>query len=67
LIEQFRRLRPEERRKVLDFARTLGASSVKRPQGWNLRRFAGAISRSDLDLISAAIEADCEQVRHDEW
>lgn len=35
--------------------------------GNKLLKFAGLISQDDLKLMSAAIEADCEQIDSNEW
>ncbi len=48
LLEQLSALPAEDRRRVLDFARSLVASSPRGVAGKDLLRFAGAISHEDL-------------------
>ena len=50
---------------VLNFARSL----VKRHgvRGESLLRFAGSIDDKELDLISLAIEEECEKVDSNDW
>jgi hypothetical protein len=67
LLRQLQHLAPEQRREVLDFAKALATRTPKGTPGRDLTRFAGAISLDDLDVISAEIEAGCEQVHSHEW
>ncbi|MBM3495815.1 MAG: hypothetical protein FJX72_16045 [Armatimonadetes bacterium] len=67
LREELDRLPLDERRQVLDFARALASRPPRGTPGWALRRFAGGIPKADLELISAEIQAACEQVNRDEW
>ena len=50
-------------RRVLEFAHALATSEPKGVPGASLLRFAGTISKEDLDLMEKAIEEDCEKVR----
>jgi len=52
---------------VLEFARALNLSVARGVAGRQLLRFAGAISRSDVELMQAAIAQGCEQVDANEW
>jgi len=67
LQRQLERLGPEQRRQVLEFAQALATKRLKGTPGKQLTRFAGTISRADLDVMTAEIEAACEQVNRDEW
>ena len=67
LREHLDQLAPEQRRRVLDFVRTLAAKRTLGVAGSTLTRFAGAIARDDLDVIGEAIEAGCEQTNLHEW
>ena len=57
----------EERRQVLDFARTLATCKRGGTPGESLIRFGGAINAADLAIMADAIEEGCEQVNPDEW
>jgi hypothetical protein len=59
-------LPPADQRQVLAFAQNLQNRS-RALGGSGLVHFAGAIEATDLDTMSAAIEADCEKVDADEW
>lgn len=65
--EQLDRLPVEMQRRVLDFALALVATEPKGVPGANLLRFAGTISKEDLDLMEKAIEEDCERIDENEW
>ena len=67
LIKQVDQLPLEFQRKVLDFAQALALALPKGVPGRSLLRFAGAIEAEDLEAMSEAIEAGCEQVNVDEW
>ena len=49
---------------VLDFAKTLLPKGV---EGKSLLKFERAIPLNDLELMSKAIEANCEKVDTSEW
>lgn len=67
LINQVIKLSPELQRKVLDFAKTLEIPLPKGVNGKSLLRFEGVIIDKDLQLISKAIEDECEKVDINEW
>ena len=67
LLKQLEQLGPEERRQVLDFARTLATCKRGGTPGESLIRFGGAINAADLAIMAEAIEEGCEQVSPDEW
>jgi hypothetical protein len=67
LLKQLEQLDPEERRQVLDFARTLATCKRGGTPGESLIRFGGAINAADLAIMAEAIEEGCEQVNPDEW
>jgi len=63
--EQLNRLPVEMQRRVLNFALALVASEPKGVPGASLLRFAGSISKEDCDLMTKAIEEDCERVNEE--
>ena len=68
--EVFERLKvmPQSLQQVLQFTRALADSTnVKGVSGSQLLRFAGTIPLDDLNLMSEAINQDCEQVDINEW
>jgi len=68
LQEQVSKLRSEEQRRVLDFARSLAAASHSNgASGKSLLKYAGVIEPDDLAIIERAIDAGCETVNPDEW
>lgn len=67
LHQQLERLLPDQRYRVLDFVRALAARSQAGPSGQELLRFAGAIEPTDLETMTSAIEAGCEQVIPSDW
>ena len=67
LSEKLDSLPPEDQRKLLDFARELTMHRQEGVSGRDLVRFAGAIDKSDLELMRKAIEEDCERVYANEW
>lgn len=67
IIDQLDRLSEEEQRRMLEFARTLAASTPKGTPGRELTRFAGMFDPEDARRMAAAIEEGCETVNPDEW
>lgn len=65
--ERIAKLRPEQQRQVLDYARSLGEAPSRGVPGKALLRFAGTIPADDLDLMERVIEEQCEQVDADAW
>ena len=61
VIEQLKALPQELQRRVLEFTRALAESTPRGVPGRQLWRFAGAIPRDDIRLMSEAIERGCEQ------
>ena len=64
LLTQIDRMPPELQQRLLDFIKTLSSHGV---EDKGLLRFGGAISASDLDVMSKAIEEGCEKVDISEW
>jgi hypothetical protein len=64
LVAHVEKLPPELQLRVLDYAKALMPKGVK---GKKILRFGGAISSSDLKLMTKAIENDCEKVDVNEW
>jgi hypothetical protein len=65
IIQELGRLSVELQQRVLDFAQTLALSRPKGVSGRSLLWFAGAIEADDLQAMSEATEAGCEQVDAD--
>jgi hypothetical protein len=65
ILNQLDKLPVDQQAQVLDFARTLAKPEGR--QGKDLLRFAGGINIDDLNLMTQAIERDCEQVNADDW
>ncbi len=64
LISQLDKLPYELQLLVLDFVKALIPKGV---EGKNLLRFEGTIPADDLQLMSKAIEENCEKVDISEW
>jgi len=67
VVEQLQSLPYDLQRQVLEFTRVLALSVPHGTTGKQLLQFAGAIPRSDVELMREAIEQGCEQVDTDEW
>jgi len=68
IIAQLDSLPPELQRSVLDFTRALANSKIpKGVPGKVLLRFAKTIAHEELQRITQAIEAGCEQINRDDW
>ena len=65
--EQLGRLPIEQKRQVLQFARSLATARVHGVPGKNLLHFVGAISHEDLITMEHTIKEGCEKVNLDEW
>jgi len=57
-------LSPYQQIKLLEFVESM--ISAKKNTG-DLLEFAGAIEKSELDLMEAAIEEGCEKIDSHEW
>lgn len=60
IMDQLDGLSDEERRRVLEFARALAASTPGGVPGKDLLRFAGMFEVDDARRIAEAIEDGCE-------
>lgn len=60
--EQLGRLAIEQKRQVLEFARSLATARVHGVPGKDLLRFVGAIDHEDLMTIEQTIKEGCETV-----
>lgn len=68
VMEQLDVLDAEDKEKVLDFSRELGARREQaRGHGGSLLAFAGAIPEADLAEMRQTIEEGCEKVDEEEW
>ncbi|NDJ20019.1 hypothetical protein [Myxacorys almedinensis] len=67
VVEQLKVMPQPLQKQVLEFVRSLVKAEVRGTPGQQLLRFAGSIPSDDLQLMSEAIEQDCERVDIDEW
>jgi len=67
LLEELKRLGEPDRRRVLDYARALGAKAPKGVSGKSLRTYVGSLPEADAASIAAAIEDGCEKVNLGAW
>ena len=67
IVQQTEALPANLQQQVLDYVKNLIATAHRGTQGEKLLRFAGVIPADDLQVISQAIEDDCEQVDWHEW
>ena len=65
--EQLGRLAIEQKRQVLEFARSLATARFHGVPGKDLLRFEGTISHKDLITIEHSVKEGCEKVNLDEW
>jgi hypothetical protein len=62
LLHHMGRLDPDEQRRVVDFAHTLGDAARFGIPGRELLPFAGILDPEDAQLMLDAIEAGCERI-----
>jgi hypothetical protein len=67
ILDQLRRLRPDQLRGVLEFTRTLAEQRPAGVPGKELLRFAGTIDAEDLSAMAKAIEEGCEKADLNDW
>ena len=67
MLNEFRALGDDDRRRVLEYARSLGQTPPKGVRGEALLAHAGVLSEEDASAISEAIDEGCEQVNLDAW
>ena len=67
VVEQMEMLPSDLQQMVLEFVQSLQASPLRGTPGKQLLQFAGFIPVDELDLMSSAIVAGCEQVDLNEW
>ena len=67
IYEQLEKLPLEQRRQVLEFARSLATPRIQGVRGRPLLRFAGAIDSADLEALKQAVEEGCEQINPNDW
>jgi hypothetical protein len=67
ILEQINRLPFDQQCQVLEFARSLASLKPTGITGRELLRFSGSIEKSDLEIMTQAIEEGCEQVNLNEW
>ena len=63
LAARIRRLPDRERRRALAYVEGLEKAAA----GAALMRFASVIPERDLEIMAAAIEADCERIDAADW
>jgi hypothetical protein len=67
ILSELNKLKIEQKRQVLNFARDLALARPTGVAGSELVHFAGTIERDDLGTIARSIEEDCERVDLNEW
>ena len=67
IYEQLEKLSLEQRRQVLEFARSLATPKIQGVPGRSLLRFAGIIDGADLEELKQAVEEGCEQIHPNDW
>lgn len=67
LRELLEHLTPARQRELLAHARTLSSQATTSHSPIELARFVGSIDPTDLDEMSAVIDAGCEQTSSNEW
>jgi hypothetical protein len=67
LLEELKRLAEPDRRRLLDYARSLGGRTPKGVTGESLAAYVGSVPESDAASIAAAIEDGCEKVDLSAW
>ena len=67
VVEELGRLGEGERRRVLEYARSLSRVPPKGVSGEALLKHFGAWSEEEADAIAEAIEEGCERVNLDAW
>lgn len=67
ITDQLGGLSQDQQARVLEFVQSLKQPEKKGTPGRNLRRFVGTISKEDLAIMKAAIEAECEQIDDHDW
>lgn len=67
IVAQMETLPNNLQQQVLEYVRTLKASTQSGVPGRQLVRFAGSIPLEDLQQMNEAIESGCEQVDLNEW
>lgn len=67
VVAEVEALSDDLQRRVLKYARELRSNKPRGVPGKDLLRFAGMIAKDDLDLMSEAIEVECEQIHASEW
>lgn len=66
LQRELERMKPEDREKVLGFAKALGCRQAGKP-GRAITIFGGVIPSDDLQQMAAVIEEGCEKVDSSGW
>jgi hypothetical protein len=67
ILDQLSLLDVEQQQRLLDYARSLTARTLRGVPGKDLLRFGGTIDAEDLKLMERAIEEDCERIDPNEW
>jgi hypothetical protein len=67
LLEELKRLAEPDRRRLLDYARSLGTQAPKGVTGESLAAYVGSLPEADAVSIAEAIEDGCEKVDLSAW
>ncbi len=67
ITKQLEQLPEDMQKKVLKFVKSLQKSGLRGVSGIQMAKFAGCISREDLEMMKKEIESGCERIDSDEW
>jgi flagellar motor switch protein FliG len=67
ITKQLENLPEEMQKKVLKYLKNLQKDNPKGVAGEQLIKFAGCISKNDLEIMKKEIESGCERIDSDEW
>ncbi|RJP21781.1 MAG: hypothetical protein C4527_22980 [Candidatus Omnitrophota bacterium] len=67
IYNSINQLDASQKKQVLDYVHSLISEKKRGTQGKDLLRFAGIIQKEDIEIISRAIEQDCESINLNEW
>lgn len=62
LISELEKLKEDDVARVLTYTRSLTMKDARGARGSDLLKYAGTISKEDLDKMSAAVEEACERI-----
>ena len=67
LIDELEKLGTEDQIRVLDYVQSLNEKPGLGSPGSVMRKYAGTISKKDLETMKLAIDNDCSEIDHASW